>query len=151
MLSDYPDTSNAPDRGMRKLIEPGMYDLVCRDIWNTDKQGAPLMTKDNRFEKLLVVFDVVGTEDATLIEQLVMNPEYEYYEIQLGRLKQMLTSMGLPTTGGKWSDLKGRKCRAMVKVNGQYNNIHWYATDDVPPQTDPADVPANKNDVDLPF
>ncbi len=152
MLSDYPDTSKYQDYPDRKPLDPGTYNLKVFDIKDEDKNGNPYKNKEG-FPYIMVVFDVLDSDDGhKLFDRIVLDPAYAYHEIQMSRLKQLITATGLPTTGGRWEDLLGRKLRAYVKTRvyqeKTYNDIGKYEIDEVPPSTDPADRPADK---DLPF
>lgn len=151
MLKDYPDTSNYQERPTRKPLDPGMYNLRVDNVQDEDKNGNAIKTKDG-FDVVLVVFDVLDSDDGhKVFERIVLDDKYQYHEIQMSRLKQLLISTGLPVSGGRWEDLIGRKCRAMLKKNGEYNNIHFYETEDVPPSVDPQDRPQGEPEKDLPF
>ena len=146
MRSDYPDVSGASERNQKPPIDPGLYWLKVDNVREEKDDGALLVDKNGN-HYTLISFTVDDADGYILYDRFVFDEKYQYHDITMNRFKQMLMALGLPTNGGQWSDLIGRKCRAMVKVKDGYNNIHWYSIEDTPEQGEPRP----KKDEDLPF
>lgn len=145
----YPATDQYDTEGYAPPLDPGTYLVSIADIRAKDDKGNKYTDK-NGFNYMLFEFEVDGYPGNKLFERICFNPSHQYTNLQLGRFKQLLMALGIPTDReGEFDELLGKTCMAVVvqkQVNDKIvNNIRAYK---------PAEgvTPAEKSDDDsLPF
>ena len=148
----YPNVGEFDEKGFAPPLEAGHYLIRLDDVRNTDKDS--MFYTDKGGHKFCMFMFKVAEEDKvlpnTLIERFFLEePEYEYYNQNMGKFKQFLMACGVdPAKEGDTKELIGKVCLADVSsksVKGKiYNNIQEYKSTEMT-------WPVSSDDEDLPF
>lgn len=130
-MARYPRTDDRDERGFAPPLTPGDYHVRIRNVSDTDKNGMFWKFKKNNAQYTLFEFSVKDFPGNRLFDRFVLDTEYEYANIMLGRFKQMLIAVGGdPEKEGDTNELIGKICTVYVKnseFEGKvYNNIGEY-------------------------
>jgi len=146
---NYPNVSSYDEKGFAPPLEAGHYLIKLSEVRDTDKDSQFYIDK-NGIRFCMFMFKVAGKPN-TLIERFFFDePDYEYYNQNMGKFKQLLMACGVdPDKEGDTKDLIGKVFLADVSSrlvkDKTYNNIKEYKeykeTDKSWPDTDDDDLP----------